>query len=161
VIFATLGTHHQPFDRLVDALTALGRDDLVVQYGHSAPPPAAVRAQAFMSFSEVEGHMRDAELVITHAGVGSILLARRCGHIPVVVPRRRRFGEHVDDHQVELTTALAPRGQVLVVDDVERLAEVVAAPPQRRPLESGTGSELFAAVRQALWTKRFTVGEAG
>jgi UDP-N-acetylglucosamine transferase subunit ALG13 len=158
VIFATVGTHHQPFDRLVQALAGLGRDDLVIQYGHSQPPPTA--GAAFMSFAEVEQHMRAADAVVTHAGVGSILLARRCGHIPIVVARQSRYGEHVDDHQLQLTTALAPRGQVVVVDDVARLGDALATPPERRPLATETASGLHAAVRQALWGNRVIDGDA-
>jgi UDP-N-acetylglucosamine transferase subunit ALG13 len=158
VIFATVGTHHQPFDRLVRALAALGRDDLVIQYGHSAPPDFAGRAEAFMSFAEIERHMRDAEAVVTHAGVGSILLARRCGHVPIVVARQSRHGEHVDDHQVELTSALAPRGEIVAVDDPGTLGAVLAAPPARRPLADGAGAPLHAAVRAALRGEPVTGG---
>jgi UDP-N-acetylglucosamine transferase subunit ALG13 len=161
VIFATVGTHHQPFDRLVRALAGLGRDDLVIQYGHSAPPAFSGRAAAFMSFAEIEGHMREAAAVVTHAGVGSILLARRCGHIPIVVARQSRQGEHVDDHQVELTTALAPRGEIVAVDDLSALGDVLADPPARRPLAVGAAAELHAAVRAALWGEPVTAGSLG
>jgi UDP-N-acetylglucosamine transferase subunit ALG13 len=158
VIFATLGTHHQQFDRLVAALVALGRDDLVIQYGHSAPPEEAVTAKAFMPFAEVEEHMRAAAAVVTHAGVGSILLARRCGQLPIVMPRRSAHGEHVDDHQVELVTALEPRGQVVVVDDAQGLAAALAAPPERRPLEHGAAAGLLDAVHAALWREAVSGG---
>jgi UDP-N-acetylglucosamine transferase subunit ALG13 len=51
---------------------------------------------------------------VTHAGVGSILSARRAGHVPLVVPRRRALGEHVDDHQVRFAAWMADRGQVVL-----------------------------------------------
>ncbi len=160
MIFATVGTHHQQFDRLVQA-PALDRADVVIQHGHSAPPQGRARMIAFMPFAEVEEHMRAAEAVVTHAGVGSILLARRCGHIPIVVARRQRFGEHVDDHQVELATALGPRGEVVVVDDVAALDAVLADPPALRPPAADVGASLRAAVRAALWSKPVTFGDDG
>jgi UDP-N-acetylglucosamine transferase subunit ALG13 len=158
VIFATVGTHHQQFDRLVGALA--DRDDVIVQYGHSAPPRGRAQAVAFMSFAEMEAHMRDADAVVTHAGVGSILLARRCGKMPVVVPRRQRFGEHVDDHQVELAAALGPRGEVVVVDDVAGLEAVLSEPPARRPPADAITGTLHTAVRAALWAGSVNSGGA-
>ena len=150
MIFVTVGTHHQPFARLIDALAALPDDELVVQHGHS-PAPAAVReAVAFLSFREIAERMRSADVVVTHAGVGSILLARREGHTPVVVPRLHRHGEHVDDHQVELTEALAGRGAVIPVWEAQELAPAVADAPRRSEPRPPVAGPLHEAVRDAL-----------
>ena len=150
MIFVTVGTHHQPFDRLLDAVAALGRDDIVVQHGHSPRPAGIGEAIPFLSFADMESRMDAADVVITHAGVGSILLALRCGHTPVVVPRLRRHGEHVDDHQAELTDALGRRGVVVAVEDVGELGSVLAAPPPRRPPAGLTEGDLHRAVKAAL-----------
>lgn len=150
MIFATVGTHHQPFTRLLDALGALDRTDVVVQCGHSPAPAGVSSAVPFMSFAEIETNMRTAEAVVTHAGVGSILLALRCGHTPIVVPRLCRLGEHVDDHQSDLTSALRDRGEVIVVDEVERLGAALMPPPPRRPATALPEGELHRAVRAAL-----------
>ncbi len=64
-------------------------------------------------------------MVVCHAGVGSIVLARRYGHRPIVMPRRPRFGEHVDEHQLQLTRRLAEAGIVTVVEDAGQLAAAV------------------------------------
>ena len=148
MIFVTVGTHHQPFERLLGALDGLD-DELVVQYG-PGQPPAASHAEAFMPFDEMLARFREADTVITHAGVGSIICASREGHVPLVVPRRHDLGEHVDDHQVELTRALAQRGSVVAVWDVERLAEVVAAAPPRRAPSTAVEPALCPGVRSAL-----------
>lgn len=151
MIFVTLGTHHDPFPRVVDALATLPAEELVVQHGHSQPPPQAVRRVDFLPFAEMVEQIRGARVVITHAGVGSILLCLRNGRKPLVVPRLRRHGEHVDDHQVELTRALAERGTVIPVWDVGDLAKLVAeapAPAEPQPLEPGP---LHEAVRRALY----------
>jgi UDP-N-acetylglucosamine transferase subunit ALG13 len=151
VIFVTVGTHHQPFERLLDALDALD-DELVVQYGPGRPP-AARRAEAFMPFDEMLACFREADKVITHAGVGSIICARREGHVPIVVPRRHELGEHVDDHQAELSRALSERGGVIAVWDVSRLAEAVAAAPSRSPVSAAAEPELCPSVRDALLSR--------
>lgn len=150
MIFVTLGTHHQPFDRLVEGLRALPADELVVQHGHS-PAPAAVReARRFLSMPELETRLRAADVVITHAGVGSILMARRTGHIPIVAPRQHRLHEHVDDHQVELTAQLARMGKVIALWDVGELAATVATATRRGSARAPEEGSLHQAVRAAL-----------
>jgi UDP-N-acetylglucosamine--N-acetylmuramyl-(pentapeptide) pyrophosphoryl-undecaprenol N-acetylglucosamine transferase len=152
VIFATVGTHQDGFPRLLRALETLPAGDLVVQYGHGAPPSNAMVAEAFMPFSRVAAYVEQAEAVVTHAGVGSILVAVGQGHVPVVVPRLRRHGEHVDDHQAELAECLAAAGRVLVVRDTDRLAAAVRDAAERRaapsPLpQTGLHRAVRAAVR--------------
>jgi UDP-N-acetylglucosamine transferase subunit ALG13 len=150
VIFVTVGTHHDPFARLLDGLAALAGEELVVQYGPGEPPAGATRAKAFMPFDEMLANFRAADTVVTHAGVGSILCARREGHKPLVVPRQHALGEHVDDHQAELTRALERRGVVIAVWDVGELATAVAAAPPRGSSATVGDPKMCAAVRSAL-----------
>lgn len=151
MIFVTVGTHHDPFARLLDALGQLPGEELVVQHGSAPPPPGVSRAEAYMPFDEMLECFRSAEKVITHAGVGSVLCATREGHVPLVVPRRHDLGEHVDEHQAELTTALGERGAVIPVWDVAGLAGQVAAAPSREVSRTtGADEGLTGAVRAAL-----------
>ena len=152
MIFVTVGTHHQPFERLLGALDDLD-DELVVQYGPGQPPAAATHAEPFMPFDAMLERFREADRVITHAGVGSIICASREGHVPLVVPRHHELGEHVDDHQVELTRALAERGSVVAVWDVGELAATVAAAPHRRPPSTRVEPALCPSVRDALLSR--------
>lgn len=128
MIFVTTGTTEHPFDRLVRAARELGSDEeLVVQYGSSTERPGEHGVwQAFMDFGEMERHMCDARIVVAHAGVGSILLAHRCGKRPVVVPRVGNLVEAVDEHQLELGRRLHARGEVTLVEDEADLASVLA-----------------------------------
>jgi UDP-N-acetylglucosamine transferase subunit ALG13 len=149
MIFATVGTHNQPFRRFLAALETLD-DDVVVQYGANERPAWAAEAKPFMAFEEVTGAMRDADAVVTHAGVGSILCARTLGHVPIVMPRLARLGEHVDDHQVELCHALAQAGRVIVAWRAADLATAVAEARSRATPEALHETPLHAAVRAAL-----------
>ncbi|MEX1140865.1 MAG: glycosyltransferase [Thermoleophilaceae bacterium] len=150
MIFVTVGTHHQPFERLLDALARLDGDRLVVQYGVGERPARASAAAAFMPFDAMLEHFRAADVVVTHAGVGSILCAAREGHVPLVVPRSAELGEHVDDHQIELTNALAKRGSVVPVWDVDELGEAIAHAPPRGSTTVSADPALCRAVRMAL-----------
>jgi UDP-N-acetylglucosamine transferase subunit ALG13 len=75
---------------------------------------------------ELHRLIREARVVVTHAGIGSVAAALDHGRRPVVVPRLRRFGEAVDDHQVFFARRLQAAGLVTVVEDLERLPEVLA-----------------------------------
>ncbi len=104
-----------------------------------------------MRFPEIIESMEGADAVVCHAGAGSILCALRAGHVPVVVPRLKRYRETVDDHQVELAAVLAAEGKVISVEELDGLAEAVAAAPPRRPPEQRKGLlPIQAAVRDAL-----------
>jgi UDP-N-acetylglucosamine transferase subunit ALG13 len=154
LIFVTLGTHHDPFPRLIDGLHGLDEEDLVVQYGHSPAPLHAAETIQFLPFVDLIERIRAADVVVTHAGVGSILNCLRMGRTPLVVPRQSRFGEHVDDHQVELTRALAEDGKVIPVWDVEDLPALIETVPEPAPVFDGhAGDGLQRAVREALQPK--------
>jgi UDP-N-acetylglucosamine transferase subunit ALG13 len=146
--------------RLIEALDGLPADELVVQHGHAPPPRRARESVTFMAFGDMLERFEAADVVITHAGVGSVLCATRAGHTPLVVPRLRRLGEHVDDHQVELAEALEQAGSVVAVWDLGELAAAVAsAPPRRPPAEQGE-RRLHAAVREQLAPAQAVVAEA-
>lgn len=161
MIFVTVGTHQQPFERLLRGLAALPADELVVQYGPGRRPEGVREAVPFLSFAEMLDHFARADVVVMHAGVGSILVATNAGHTPIVVPRLKRHGEHVDDHQVHLIDELEELGKVIVVHDVADLPAAVAdAPPRRAPAARRSGP-LQEAVRAALYGGRPTRALAG
>jgi UDP-N-acetylglucosamine transferase subunit ALG13 len=70
--------------------------------------------------------MREARTIVTHAGVGSIQMARACGKRPIVVARRADLGEHVDDHQLAFARRLAAAGLITLVEDPEDLPRAIA-----------------------------------
>ncbi len=150
MIFVTVGTHQQPFDRLLEALETLDGEELIVQHGPGKAPANAAHAEAFMPFDRIIDLLGRADRVITHAGVGSIICARRAGHLPLVVPRRHDLGEHVDDHQAELTRSLEARGAVIPVWDVGELSTALASAPPRGPSSEPSDPQLCGAVRAAL-----------
>ena len=129
-VLITVGSEKYPFPRAIDAVKcAIDGIDTAWQTGHTEVGgmdlPGEVRA--WWPGDELALRARSADVVITHAGVGSILMALRAGSCPVVIPRLRALGEHVDDHQIELAQLLASRGVVVVAmpgDDMSaRLAE--------------------------------------
>ncbi len=147
MIFVTVGTNEQAFDRLVDAAGRLsGEEPVVVQYGSAHLATVPPGWCDYLPFADMSTMMQRARCIVAHAGVGSILLAHRSGKRPIVMPRRHELGEAVDDHQVVLATRLASRGLVTVVNDVEELRGAVAASDHLLSLRGrGSETELLAA----------------
>jgi UDP-N-acetylglucosamine transferase subunit ALG13 len=129
MILVTIGTNEQPFDRLIRAAARLeGDEPLLVQHGSSREAHGRGEWVDFIPFDELSDRVREARVVICHAGVGSIMLARRCGHRPVVMPRRFELGEAVDDHQLHLARRLHQAGLVTLVENEHELAIATAGP---------------------------------
>ena len=128
MIVVSVGTHEQHFDRLLGAVKELGgTEDLLVQYGLSSIEHGRGEWVDYLSFDELAAYVAQARVFVCHAGVGSIVLARRHGLRPIVVPRQHQLGEHVDDHQLELSRRLAQSGIVTLVEDERDLAAAVFA----------------------------------
>lgn len=132
MILVTVGAHTMPFDRLltaVDAVAATGalhRDELVIQHGASSDLCKASRVFAYCSGSEFDTLLDDADLVITHGGIGTVLTAlRRRKHV-IAIPRLSRFGEHNNDHQVEICAELAERRALFSSPDPTDLPRLLA-----------------------------------
>lgn len=122
MILVTVGTHELPFDRLVRAARRLP-GELVVQRGTSSLEVPGARVEPWLEPSALRRLMAEAEVVVCHGGPATIREALEAGRVPVVVPRRRRYGEHVDDHQVAFARRMAHR--VHLVEDPVDLPEAV------------------------------------
>ncbi len=150
MIFVTVGTNEAPFDRLLEALDALPPDmSLFVQCGASLLRPSRAQCVEFLPYDEVLEAMRTADVVVTHAGVGSVLTALSAGKRPVVVPRLRRFGEAVDDHQVAFARKLERTGLVSVVEDLVHLPDALR-PASAAGIELGPSDRFVADLRAYL-----------
>lgn len=127
MILVTVGASHFRFDRLLHAVDGLSTSEaVVVQHGPSPVRPAGARCIEFLPFDAVAELVGQARVVVTHAGVGSILLSLMHDKRPVVVPRLRSFGETVDDHQVESARRFARAGLVTLVEDPRGLPLAIA-----------------------------------
>src|SRR5262249_45028598 len=129
MILVTTGTNAPAFDRLLRAVGELDVDEpVVVQHGPSIVRPPGATCLEYISFDEFIQLVQNARVVVTHAGVGSILVTLMNGKCPVVMPRLARYREHVDDHQLELSRRLAEIGVVTVVENASDLQRAVTDP---------------------------------
>jgi len=132
MIFVTVGTHEQPFDRLIWAMDDLVQrgvvtEEVIIQTGYSTYEPRDCKWQKLFGYGEMEDLVRRARIVITHGGPASFMMPLQMGKVPVVVPRQHRYGEHVNDHQLEFCKALSLcQGNIILVEDVSGLQDVIA-----------------------------------
>ena len=143
MIFVTVGTHEQPFDRLVSYIDDLKRDgvireDVFIQTGFSTYEPQYCRWSKLIPYEEMVKNVQEARIVITHGGPASFIMPLQMGKTPIVVPRQSRFGEHVNDHQVEFAKAMEQRmGTIIPVLDISDLKETILSYDQLLTKNSG------------------------
>ena len=140
--FVYIGNSPRQFTRLLDEVARIAPhlpQPVVVQHGRTVFSHPGIRHFAFVEEAEFTTLLRECRLFISHAGGASVLAAIRMGKTPVVVPRRARFGEHVDDHQVALANEFARDDQILAVDEIGDLLDVSRAAlqqPQRDAVDA-------------------------
>lgn len=132
MIFVTVGTHEQGFERLIKKVDDLVRDgkikeDVVMQIGFTQYKPKYCKWQKLFPYSEMKELMQKARIVITHGGPASFIMALQEGKTPIVVPRMAKYNEHVNDHQVDFSLAVNERYKnLIVVEDVENLDSIIS-----------------------------------
>ena len=112
MIFVTVGNDFRPFDRLLreaDEIAPLIPCEMVIQTGTSRYRPKNAPHFDFTPFETAVAYIRKSKMVVSHAGIGTIILCRQLGTPLIVIPRRRGLGEHMNDHQMEIATALEQR----------------------------------------------------
>ena len=140
MIFVTVGTQF-PFDRLIEAVdkaVEMGRitDDVFAQTGDGTYRPRHFATGRSLEKDAFDACVRRATGMISHAGIGSMTMAMACDKPMLVMPRLRRYGEVVNDHQVAIARQFSQAGYVLfAADEQELLEKVVELPsfvPRRR-----------------------------
>jgi UDP-N-acetylglucosamine transferase subunit ALG13 len=146
--FVSVGNAHQSFARLLNEIDIIAADlpqPVVIQHGHTPFESKTCVAKPFVGMAEFEEFIVNASLVILHAGGGGVLQAVQAGKVPVIVPRRFRYGEHVDDHQVENAKELALSGKVIVAEEPGQLMPAV-----KQAMELQREERLFVAPSRML-----------
>jgi beta-1,4-N-acetylglucosaminyltransferase len=137
MIFLTVGTQF-PFDRLVravdDFFDAYELDDEVfAQIGDSTYKPRHFEAVTSLDKETFDRRFRQASGIIGHAGMGTIMLAFDCGKPLLAMPRRKKYGEVVNDHQVALADEFEALGHILVAHNAGELAAKLTRLKSFRP----------------------------
>ena len=127
MIFVTTGTQ-LPFPRLIRAMDAIAAElpeAVVAQIGPDNASYAHVEIANSLSPAEFEDHFTRARVVVAHAGIGTILSARRIGKPLILVPRRYDMGEHRNDHQLATAKEVEGRPGLYIAWETEALAPLL------------------------------------
>ena len=146
MIFVSLGSQKFQFDRLLKKIDELIEQDMiqdkvVAQIGASTYIPKHYEYVNFMDRTEFAGRTEECDLFITHGGTGAIIGAVKKGKKVVAVPRLAEYGEHVDNHQLQLLGQFDEMGIIEVCYELDKLDKAVEAARQKtyRSYVSNTG----------------------
>ncbi|WP_010632891.1 glycosyltransferase [Sporolactobacillus vineae] len=131
MIFVTVGTHEQPFNRLISYVDSLKKNNkvhekIIIQTGYSTYIPKYCEYKRLISYDEMKQYVRMADIVITHGGPSSFILPIKFGKIPIVVPRLKKYKEHVNNHQLEFCKFIEQKEKnIIVVEDVTKIESII------------------------------------
>lgn len=131
MIFVTVGTHEQPFNRLVESMDKWAGthhdEEVFIQTGYTTYEPKHCRFAKFLTREEMIENMKEARIVVTHGGPCCYTDVLRSGKVPIVVPRRKKLGEQIDDHQLEIGRQFARQYKnILLIEDVDKIGDAIA-----------------------------------
>jgi UDP-N-acetylglucosamine transferase subunit ALG13 len=163
MIFVTVGTQG-PFDRLVrtvdDWAGSRGRSDVFAQIGQSEYRPKHIAASRFLDPSEFRSRIEGAELVVAHAGMGSIMTALEHGKAIIVMPRLADLHEQRNDHQLATANYFALQGRIVVALNERELVQKLDRPIAicaGEPVRNQASPELIETIRAFLNGKPYSV----
>ncbi|MDV7757570.1 glycosyltransferase [Liquorilactobacillus mali] len=147
MIFVTVGTHEQPFDRLIWELDRLKRKNIIkekviAQIGYCTYIPQEIEYQKFFEYDKMLSNIKNARIVITHGAPASFIMPLRVNKIPIVVPRRKKFNEHINNHQVEFSLKVYQKYKnIILVEKIDELKDAIENYDLRKSkLKSATNS---------------------
>lgn len=124
MIFVTVGTQKFQFDRLLKAIdinieNGLIDEEVFAQVGTSNYSPHNYKYIDFLQNNEFQKLIKQASIIVTHSGVGTIIAALKEKKTVVVVPRLSKYGEHIDDHQIQIAKSFEKQNMVIMSDEKE------------------------------------------
>lgn len=126
MIFVTTGTQ-LPFPRMIDSVAKIAaelNEEIIAQVGPDETP-RDFETHATLAPAQFSTFFSNARVVVAHAGIGSILSAKKFGKPVILVPRRHDLGEHRNDHQMATAREVEGRTGVYVAWDEDELREIL------------------------------------
>lgn len=125
MIFVTVGIHHHSFERLLRRVDIIARDnqieDVFMQTGYTKYVPKNCEWENFLLPERVKELIQESKVIIAHAGAGTIMTVMKEGRLPIIVPRRKEYNEHNNDHQLDLASRMEKYYKAIVVKDIDTL----------------------------------------
>lgn len=130
MIFVALGTQKFQFNRLLQIIDKLIDEKKIdepvyAQIGNSDYRPRNFECSLFLDKSEFENRIKNCDVLITHSGVATIIKGLKNEKKVIVVPRLAKYGEHVDNHQVQIAESFADQNYVIMCTEEDSLEELL------------------------------------
>lgn len=156
MIFVTVGTHEQQFNRLVKAVDDLVADgaikeEVIIQKGFSDYGPEHCKSYKLIGYKDMQKYYDEARVIITHGGPASFMAALERGKTPIVVPRLKKYGEHVNDHQDYFCREVEKRfGNIIVVDSKDGLKVALESGAKSRKNNSSNNTKFNETLQKII-----------
>lgn len=150
LIFVTLGTQDKKFPRLLEAIqkqidngTISKKEEIIVQAGSTEFKSNDMEVINYMGIKKFEELVEKADLIISHAGVGSILTALNKNKKIIAAARLKEYGEHVNDHQLQILENFSKEGYLLALENFDELDVVLEKVKEFKPEKFKSNKEYF------------------
>lgn len=148
MIFITLGSQKFQFNRLLKEIDLLVEkriinDDVFAQVGASDYTPKNFNFKYYLDQNEFKEKMNSASLIITHAGTGAIITGLKNQKKIIAVPRLAKYGEHVDDHQLQIVNSFMQANLIFSVNDITELKNKIVDINRHEFATFQTNNEIF------------------
>ncbi len=146
MILVLLGTQNNSFHRLLEEIEKLIdekviNEEVIVQAGYTKYESEKMKILTLISKEELEKYQEQAELIITHGGVGSIITSIEKGKKVIAVPRLHKYSEHVNNHQKEIVELFNKKGAIIGINGVEELKQAIIKSKNFIPKKYKLGNE--------------------
>jgi len=156
MILVTVGTHVIGFDRLVkkmDEIASTINEEVIIQIGNTKYEPKYTKYFTFKDYQEMELLIKEARVIVTHGGAGTILVALAQGKTVISVPRLKEYNEVLVDHQLDLVYTLANEKRIIAVYNLELLEKALDIDPKILKINSGkNGQQLINFLKRYINT---------
>ena len=151
MIFVTLGTQDKSFKRLLEAVdreikNGTIKDKVIVQAGYTDYKSDNMKIYDLLAMDEFDKYIKECDLLITHAGVGSIMTGLSNHKKVIAAARLSEYGEHNNDHQKEIASAFSSLGYILYLEDFDKLGELIKKSNSFKPKEYKENNSNFVKI---------------
>ncbi len=150
MIFVILGTQDKKFPRLLEAIQKKidegkidKKEEIIVQAGSTKYKSNDMKILDYIPISQFEDYIEKADLIICHAGVGTILTALKKNKKIIAAARLKQYGEHVNDHQLQILDNFKNKGYILALENFDEIDNLIKQAQEFKPAKFKSNKKFF------------------
>lgn len=146
MIFVCLGTQDKSFERLLNTIEKSNiQDKIIAQIGFTNFNSGKMELYKYLDKDEFSRYLNEADIVITHGGVGTIMEALSLNKKIIACPRLAKYHEHQNDHQIEIIKTFAEKKYLLALNENDNLDEIYQKALSFKPEEFKKNNSNFVS----------------